>query len=110
MIISRTEFLRQADLDGDTLEIWIREEWIVPHAPTAQDPHAPTAQEPHAPTAQENETEPAFTEADLARARLIRELKRDFGVNDEGIGVILNLLDQVHGLRGALAAMCARKD
>ena len=102
MIISRTEFLRQADLDGDTLEIWIREEWIVPHAPTAQEPHAPTAKE--------NETEPAFTEADLARARLIRELKRDFGVNDEGIGVILNLLDQVHGLRGALAAMCERKD
>lgn len=94
MIISRTEFLRQADLDGDTLEVWIREEWIVPYAPTAQ----------------ENETESAFTEADLARARLIRELKRDLGVNDEGIGVILNLLDQVHGLRGALAAMCARKD
>lgn len=89
MIFSRTEFLKRAALDGDTLEVWIREEWIVPHP--------------------ENH-EPAFTEADLARARLIHELKQDLGVNDEGIGVILGLLDQVHGLRGALAAMCGRKD
>ena len=28
---------------------------------------------------------------------------QDLGVNDEGVGVILNLLDQMHGLRRALA-------
>jgi chaperone modulatory protein CbpM len=28
---------------------------------------------------------------------------QDLGVNDEGVGVILNLLDQLHGLRRALA-------
>ena len=44
-----------------------------------------------------------FTEADLARAQLIRDLQHDLGVNREGIGIILNLLDQVHGLRQALA-------
>ena len=44
-----------------------------------------------------------FSEADLARAELIRDLKRDLGVNDEGVGVILSLLDQVHSLRTVLA-------
>ena len=33
----------------------------------------------------------------------VLDLQRDLGVNREGIGIILNLLDQVHGLRQALA-------
>ena len=43
-----------------------------------------------------------FSDADIARAQLIRDLKNDLGVNDEGVGVILSLVDQVHGLRGVL--------
>ena len=82
MIISKLEFLDRAQLDRETLEVWIEEEWLVPSG---------TA------------TELAFSEADLARAELIRDLMQDLGVNDEGVGVILNLLDQVHGLRRALA-------
>jgi chaperone modulatory protein CbpM len=82
MIISRLEFLNRAQLDLQTLEIWIEEEWLVPSG---------TA------------TEQAFSEADLARAKLIQDLMQDLGVNEEGVGVILNLLDQVHGLRKALA-------
>jgi chaperone modulatory protein CbpM len=39
---------------------------------------------------------------DLARAKLIRDLRDDLGVNDEGISVILHLLDQVHGLRRSM--------
>ena len=35
----------------------------------------------------------------LGRARLIHDLKVDFGVNDEGIAIVLHLLDQLHGLR-----------
>ena len=41
---------------------------------------------------------------DLARANLIRDLKDNMGVNHEGLGVILHLLDQMHSLRRALAA------
>jgi chaperone modulatory protein CbpM len=82
MIISKLEFLYRTQLDLETLEVWIEEEWLVPTR---------TA------------TELAFSEADLARAELIRDLKQDLGINDEGVGVILNLLDQVHGLRKALA-------
>ena len=82
MIISKEEFLDRAQLDRETLEVWIEEEWLLPSATTP---------------------EVAFSEADVARAELIRDLMQDLGVNDEGVGVILNLLDQMHGLRRALA-------
>ena len=84
MIISKLEFLDRAQLDRETLEVWIKEEWLVPDGTAA---------------------ELVFSEADLARAKLIRDLLHDLGVNGEGVGVILNLLDQMHGLRKALAEM-----
>jgi hypothetical protein len=65
MIISEQEFLDRAQLDRETLEVWIEEEWLVPSG---------TA------------TGVAFSEADLARAELIRDLMQDLGVNDEGVG------------------------
>lgn len=40
-----------------------------------------------------------FTETDLARLRLIVELTEDLAVNDEAVPVILNLIDEVSGLR-----------
>jgi chaperone modulatory protein CbpM len=82
MIIGRLDFLERARLDRETLEVWIEEEWLAPNRTGA---------------------ELAFSEMDLARVKLIRDLKYDLGVNDEGVGVILNLLDQMHGLRRALA-------
>ena len=78
MIISKRDFLDRARLDPETLEVWIEEEWLVPGG---------TA------------TDLAFSDADLARAQLIRDLMQDLGVNDEGVGVILHLLDQMHGER-----------
>jgi chaperone modulatory protein CbpM len=86
MMISKQEFLVRAGLDQGTLETWIAEEWLIP-TPTPD--------------------EPAFTDADLARAALIRDLKHDMDVNDPGIGVILNLVDQVHGLRRTLGDVLA---
>lgn len=82
MTISRSEFLVRMQLDDVTLDVWIVEEWLRP---------------------QRIQDDVAFTEADLARARLIRDLQQDLGVNREGIGIILSLIDQVHGLRQALA-------
>ena len=81
-MITEREFLERARLDCATLTIWIEEEWIVPGR---------------------TKRELAFTEMDLARANLIRDLKDKMGVNDEGLDVILHLLDQMHGLRRALA-------
>lgn len=44
----------------------------------------------------------SFSEIDVARARLIRDLQVDLGVNDEGVGVILNLVNQLYGMRRTL--------
>jgi chaperone modulatory protein CbpM len=75
------EFLLRARLDAVTLEAWIKAGWLAPR------PVGP---------------EHAFSELDLARVCLIRDLREGMGVNDEGIAIVLDLLDQVHGLRQAL--------
>src|ERR1700761_6103750 len=43
-----------------------------------------------------------FSAIDLARAQLIFDLRGPMGVNEEGVAVILHLVDQIHGLRHAL--------
>jgi chaperone modulatory protein CbpM len=80
-MISTHEFLLRARLEHHSLEAWIAAGWLIPP---------------------QTHPEPAFSEVDLARAQLIRDLRDDLGVNDEGISVILHLLDQVHGLRRSL--------
>ena len=72
------EFIGRSHVDTQTLNAWVEAEWLVPVTSKK------TFQ---------------FSEADLARARLIGDLKADFGVNDEGIAIILHLLDQLYGLR-----------
>ena len=37
-----------------------------------------------------------FDNEDVARIHLIAELRKDFGVNDESMPIILNLLDQLY--------------
>jgi chaperone modulatory protein CbpM len=84
------EFLAHTRLSADVVETWVAAGWLAPLRRAG-------AHE--------------FSEVDVARAWLIRDLQQDLGVNDEGIPVILDLLDQMHGLRqvvrqltGALAA------
>jgi chaperone modulatory protein CbpM len=84
MTLRKTEFLARAELSQDTLDVWIEEEWLVPAG---------------------DSSEPAFSEVDLARARLIRDLTHELGVNHEGVGIILSLLDQMHGMRRALRSV-----
>jgi chaperone modulatory protein CbpM len=86
MTFSTVEFLEHASLDQATLEIWIEEEWLVPGREAL---------------------DRRFSEVDLARVRLIRDLMDDLGVNAEGVGIVLRLVDQVHGLRAALAEVVA---
>jgi chaperone modulatory protein CbpM len=83
-MISRQQFLLRARVDDATLTAWVEEEWIIPRSAAA---------------------EPEFAEIDVARAALIRDLKHDLDINDAGIGVILNLVDQVHGLRRTLGEL-----
>jgi len=79
MMISKQEFLVRAQLERETLEAWIQEEWLIPG---------------------QSAGELTFSDADIARAQLIRDLKSDLGVNDEGVGVIINLGDQSMACEG----------
>src|ERR671917_1493255 len=74
------EFLLRARVDAASREAWTEAGWLLPERAGP---------------------ERAFSELDLARARLIRDLREGMGVNDEGVAVVLDLLDQVHGLRRA---------
>ena len=84
MTMSKLEFLSRAGLEVQTLDIWLEQHWLIPDQTSGG---------------------LNFSEMDLARAHLIRDLKADFGVNDEGVDVVLHLVDQLHGLRRALAQL-----
>jgi chaperone modulatory protein CbpM len=62
------------------LRVWVRQGWI---RPAAEPPHG-------------------FSEADLARAALIRDLEDTLGFDEDQVPVLLNLIDQIHGLRAEL--------
>ena len=78
--MKREEFLACLEVQVETLEFWLDQEWLVPDRIAA---------------------EMTFSDIDVARGRLIQNLKHGFGVNDEGVDIILHLLDQLHGFRRA---------
>jgi chaperone modulatory protein CbpM len=78
--MQRREFLLAAQLKAGALEAWIEAGWLLPRESGEAGP---------------------FSEIDLARAQLIRDLG-ELGVNDEGIPIVLDLIDQLHGLRRTL--------
>jgi chaperone modulatory protein CbpM len=80
-MITIQEFLLRARVEHQSLEAWIAAGWLVPP---------------------QTEPELMFSDVDLARVQLIRDLHDDLGVNDEGISVILHLIDQMHGLRRSM--------
>lgn len=84
MILTKQEFLISADLQEQTLELWLEQRWLIPD---------------------ETADEIRFTDCDIARAGLIRDLQQDFGVNDAGVALILHLVDQLHGVREALSLL-----
>ncbi len=63
------------------LEAWIAEQWIRPVR---------------------DDSGWIFAEADLARARLIRDLVDDLAIDSETVPVVLSLIDQNHALRRQL--------
>ena len=79
--------LIDTQFDAEAIEAWIEVGWLLPH---------------------QNGDSP-LSEIDLARAQLIHDLKHDLGVNDEGIPLILDLIDQLHGLRRVTRELLARK-
>ncbi len=83
-MFTEEEFCLQVGIEHRTLRVWLDEGWLAPRRDDAG---------------------LFLSEMDAARARLIRDLRDDIGVNQEGIGVILDLVDQVHGLRSILQGL-----
>jgi chaperone modulatory protein CbpM len=78
------EFLGRARLEAEALDAWIEAGWLV--------------------ISRDSERR-EFTDVDVARAQLIHDLRGDLGVNDEGVGVILDLIDKLHGIRHTLGQL-----
>jgi chaperone modulatory protein CbpM len=76
MTMETQEFLRAARIETEALHAWLEAGWLMPH----------------------HNGERAFSEIDVARVQLIRDLQ-GMGVNDDAMPIILDLIDQMHGLR-----------
>jgi chaperone modulatory protein CbpM len=79
--MEQREFLARSDLRADALKIWLETGWLVPMF---------------------RDGAYHYFEIDLARVQLIHDLQHDLGINDEGVAVVLDLIDQVGGLRHVL--------
>lgn len=53
------------------------------------------------------ETGPAFRRLDLVRMELLCELSEHFSLDEEGLGIVISLVDQLHGARAELRAVLA---
>ena len=72
---------RVRGIDVGTLEVWVQREWIRPRRVAGAI---------------------VFEEIDIARVRLIVELRDDLDVGEAAMPVVLSLLDQLHGTRARL--------
>lgn len=79
------EFILQARIDIEELDKWVAAGWLIPRQKRARRD---------------------YSHVDLARAHLIRDLQ-DLGVNDESVPIVLDLVDQLHGLRRMLREVLA---
>ncbi|HXQ50130.1 MAG TPA: chaperone modulator CbpM [Stellaceae bacterium] len=74
------------DLQAQEVERWIGESWVRPESSGGGY---------------------VFHEIDVARVRLIVELRRDLEIDDAAMPVVLNLLDQLYALRRRMKAVTA---
>jgi chaperone modulatory protein CbpM len=83
MLSERDLLTRVQRLTVTRLRVWVSQGWIKPADREAQ----------------------GFSEADLARAALICNLEDELGFAEEDVPVLLNLIDQIHGLRAELKGL-----
>ena len=55
----------------------------------------------------QSEAGPVYDAADLARIELICDLTEQFDLKGDALGVVLSLIDQLHGVRGELRRVMA---
>ena len=80
------EFRLYLKIDVTELDLWVEQGWLAPEV---------------------SEGRRRFRDADLARAHLILDLTRQMGVNEAGIDVVMELVDQLHGMRGVMRRLVA---
>lgn len=66
------------------LRVWVSEGWIRPHA---------------------GERGHEYDEIDLARVRLVCDLRETLGLEEDTVPLVLSLIDQLHGLRAELETL-----
>ena len=79
--MNESEFRLRLEIDVTVLEVWIEQGWLVPES------------------TQEGRS---FRDADLARGQLILDLLNTMGVNEPGVDVVMDLVDQLHSLRSTM--------
>ncbi|MDA7947011.1 MAG: chaperone modulator CbpM [Hyphomicrobiaceae bacterium] len=85
MSLSEKDVLRRVSgVTSIRLQTWVQRGWIIPAASSKG---------------------ASFSEVDVARCDLIRQLRDDLGVENESVEIVLSLLDQVYGLRRELRAV-----
>ena len=88
MLTERDMVARVERLTVTRLRVWVAQGWIKPVDEAARN----------------------YSEADLARAALICNLEDELGFAEEDVPVLLNLIDQIHGLRAELVGLLAALD
>ena len=78
------------DLEAPELADWVARGWIMPQGSSRVDW--------------------AFAEIDVARIRLIRDLRLRMELQEDALTLVLSLLDQIYGLRGTLQTMVRALD
>jgi chaperone modulatory protein CbpM len=78
------------ELPAPELTDWIARGWVQPEGATTADW--------------------VFAEIDVARVRLIFDLRLRMAIDEDALPLVLSLLDQIYGLRGALQAMVRALD
>jgi chaperone modulatory protein CbpM len=76
---------RLAGVDRRELVHWVENRWVLPER--QQDTWI-------------------FHEVDVARVELILEIRKEFGIDDDALALVLGLLDQVYDLRRQLGRLC----
>ena len=75
-------------VDRVELHRWVELGWVVPERASG-----------------EARAEPAFSDIDIARVRLICDLRRDIDVEEETMPLVLSLLDQLYAMRRQMKAL-----
>jgi len=86
-MVSETQLVKTVSgLGRDELRMWIDAGWVRPRFKSGR---------------------AVFREIDVARVRMIVDMRNDLGLPHESIPVVLSLIDQLHGVRHELKRLAA---